>query len=121
MVAQDSSPAIVLSCADRWGREITLTLANWTNHVLMRHSELAPHLPALEATLTNPEYVMHDVGNENRENFYGSGLLPPPYARLLLKVCVEFRRLEGDDRVTGRVATAFPIPVVSRREVQKWP
>jgi hypothetical protein len=48
-------------------------------------------------------------------------LLPPPYAHLLLKVCVEYRQLEDAERVTGQVVTAFLIPDVSLKEVRKWP
>ena len=121
MVEQGSSPAIVLSCADRWGRAITLSGANWIYHILVRHPELAPLLATLEATLTNPERVMHDAGKANRENFYSSGLLPPPFDHLLLKVCVEYRELGDANRITGQVVTAFPIPDVSSKEVQKWP
>ena len=121
MVEPDSSPVTILVCADRWGREITLTGVNWVNHVLVRHPELAPLLASVEATLTNPAHVMYDAENENRENVYSSGVLPPPRAHLLLKVCVEFREVEEHNRVTGRVVTAFPIPKIPRREAQKWP
>ena len=115
------SQAIALACADPWGRPISLTKARWVGHVLDHHAELAPHLYAVEVTLTRPERVTRDRRHDNRAVYYRAHLLPAPLDHLYLKVVVEFGRGGSDTATAGVVITAYPVPDVTEGEVQLWP
>ena len=111
------SPEFALTCVDRRGRAIVLRQTRWLGHVLDRHRELAPHLSAIEATLTNPELVTRDKRHSDRENYFRPNLLPPPLHHLYLKVVVEFA---DDAAEPGIVITAYPVPLVPNGEVEIW-
>lgn len=113
--------AIVFACVDPWRRPIILTEARWVGHVLVQHGELAPHLDAIEATLTSPAFLMRDRRRGDRENSYRPDLLPAPLDHLYLKVVVEFTPTSLGEPAAGVVITAYPIPSVTIGETQRWP
>lgn len=98
----------LLRCRDHWGREITLSAATWTQHVLPKRARLLGHEESVRLTLSTPDEVRHDALHANRESFYRGGALPAPLDHLLLKVVVELADAEGAAMPVGRVVTAFP-------------
>lgn len=105
----------LLRCQDRWGRWIVLDTDQWNDHVLVGHPELAGFEDRLRATLTAPDYVTEDRDHSTREHFYRSKILPDPWYRTFLNVCVDFQ--EG----IGFVVTAFPSRRIHPKERQQWP
>jgi hypothetical protein len=110
----------LVDCVDRWGRRIVLTEARWRLHIVPGHDPLLGNERAVLLALTDPDLAMHDADHADRESFSRRGALPPPLDHLYLKVAVGFSSslIDGADR--GFVITAFPIPVVKRRERPKW-
>jgi hypothetical protein len=111
----------VLRCADRWGREIILTAAQWERHLLIGHPELDGNLSSIEAAIVAPDVVMHDSAHPNGENFYRLDALPAPFDGFYLKVCVRFTLLAPAGPWRGEVVTAFPATTIKATEMQKWP
>lgn len=113
---------IVLYCFDPFKRNVVATLGHWERHIEGGHPEVDEHFEAAEATIRRPESLTLDAKHANRENFYRRGVLPPPYDKLNLKVCVAygfadvFRTIE-----LGQVITAYPTKAVGRGETQRWP
>lgn len=116
-----TSAGIILACVDPWQRPIILTKARWIGHILVQHGELAPHLDAIEATLTSPAFLMRDRRRDDRENSYRPDLLPAPLDDLYLKVVVEFGETRVGEPASGVIITAYPIPSVTVGETQLWP
>ena len=115
-------PDIVLHCFDPFGREVTARRGQWESHIENGHPEVDEHFGVLEATIRHPERINADATYPNRENFYRRGVLPPPYDRLHLKVCVGFGpgNLLGTFTV-GPVIMAYPTKGFGRGETQRWP
>ncbi len=113
---------IVLSCFDPFGRNVVATLGHWENHIEDGHPEVDEHFAAAQLTVEAPEIVTADAKHQNRENYYRRGVLPSPYDRLYLKVCVAY----GPGSVLGtfligQVVTAYPARAVGRGGAQRWP
>ena len=113
---------IVPSCFDPFGRNVVATLGRWEEHIEGGHPEVDEHFAAAQSTVEAPEIVTADAKNQTRENFYRRGVLPPPFDRLYLKVCVAY----GPGRVLGafligQVVTAYPTRTIGRGEAQRWP
>lgn len=110
----------LVDCVDRWGRRIVLTEAQWHGHVLERRSTMAGHEVAVTVALTDPDLVMHDADDPDRECFYRRGALPGPAAHLYLKVTVDFGPGRHRAAAHGFVVTAYPTAVTKSKERSKW-
>jgi hypothetical protein len=100
---------------DRWGRTIVLTELRWSSHIVAQHSEFAGQSPTIVAdTLTAPALVNEDRLYPNREAFYRTSPLPPPWDALLIRVVVEFGAI-------GEVVTAHLIKRPHHKETRRWP
>ncbi|MDP9365926.1 MAG: hypothetical protein M3Q10_17190 [Chloroflexota bacterium] len=110
----------LLRCVDPWGREIVLTAATWTLHVLPDRAPLVGNEEGVRLTLTAPQVVMRDATRDDRAVYYRRGALPAPYDHLYLKVVVDFPTA-GTASTDGRVATAFPTRRFRPGEQQTWP
>ena len=104
-----------LRCQDRWERDLVLTDERWYGKILLDHPELTDALRAVRSTLTDPEFVNYDKSRDGVENYYRSVIVPPPFGRRLLKICVLF------DGADGLVLTAYPVYNVNPGEPRKWP
>lgn len=104
-----------LRCRDRWEREIVLLDGRWYGKILLDHPGLTNALRAVANTLTDPEFVNYDKGRDGVENYYRTVVLPSPFGRRLLKVCVLF------DAEFGSVLTAYPVLNTNPGEPRKWP
>lgn len=118
--SEATSPLV--ACQDPAGRLVALTIARWVGHILPRHPELAEQQDAVLSTIEEPDEIRHDIEHRNRECYYRLGVLPDPFRRLYLKVCVEF----GSEDAFGRdaiavVVTTFPVRRPKQGEVIKWP
>jgi len=113
--------AVLLSAVDPWGRAIKVTEEQWRRHVPPDHQELIDLEGAVAATLTAPTDVAYDADDGRRDSFYRLGVLPPPYDRLFLKVCVEFALSTVSSAPRGFVVTAYPTQRIKQPEVLKWP
>lgn len=51
-------------------------------------------------TLEQPNYVVHDVTYENRENIYRVSPLPPPHYSVWVKIVVKFDAEGGEEVIT---------------------
>lgn len=113
---------IIFSCKDRWGREIVLTESRWHIHVIdeRKRDFLVGQEAVVRSVIENPLFVMFDRMNADREQFYGAGLLPPPYHQVFIKVCVEFDPPRTGVSQSGFVVTVFLTDEVHPRERQKW-
>lgn len=96
---------ILLSCADRFGREIVLYEDTWYDHILARRAVLAGHETAVLATLEGAEHIRIDRRDRNRRCYYRHGDLPPPNGYDFVKVIVEF----DVEQRQGVVVTAFTV------------
>jgi hypothetical protein len=112
--------ADILRCTDRWGREVTLTEALWSNKILPKHPEMIGHDADVAAAITDPMFVMHDASHADRENFYRVCTFPPKHVLAYVKVVVGFQR-RATGPVEGIVISAFAVGNPKPGEQQKWP
>lgn len=113
---------IVLSCFDPFGRNVVATRDRWEGHIADGHPELDEHFDAAQSAVEAPEIVTADAKHQNRKNFYRRGVLPPPYDRPSLKVCVAYGLGLGLGTFPiGRVVTAYPTRAVGHGEAHRWP
>jgi hypothetical protein len=115
----DQAADTELSCEDPLGRPILARRQRWDEHIRARHPEIASLVEAVRATLEAPDFIVSDFDNPDGLNDYRTGVLPPPYDRLYLKVVVTFR--QSAFAVIGDVITAYPTGKIARGEVQQWP
>jgi len=76
----------------------------------------------VRSTVEEPDEIRSDARLQNRESYYRWAILPEPYHRLSLKVCVEFGPAGalGQESI-GIVVTAFPLRRPKAREAHRWP
>jgi hypothetical protein len=98
---------------DRWGRDVTLTAAR-TEHILDRHTDMAPHLSLIANALAEPTLVTWDVADPHAENFYRQ-----IGRRTYLKVCVKYR--PSPEGWQGEILTAHLTQRIKRQEQHRWP
>ncbi len=113
---------VILHCFDPLGREVIARLGQWRDHIEDGHPEMNEHFASVQQTIERPEQINIDANYSNRKNFYRHGVLPAPYDRVYLKVCVAYG--PGNALGTflrGEVITAYPTRRIGRREVQQWP
>jgi hypothetical protein len=100
-------------------RSVVAKRERWIGHVKVRHPEISDHLDAVRQGIEAPERIFADAGNPDGVNYYRFGVLPSPYHRLYLKVCVTFD--VDADGLMGTLVTAYPTKRFGRGEVQLWP
>ena len=96
--------ADLLGMTDRWGRAIVVTEDGWS-HIHAEHAEMQGQEGAVP----------------KRESYHQTGVLPEPYGRRYLKVCVRFAPPDETGAIVGEVVTAYPTPDLTRGETQRWP
>ena len=111
---------IIFHTFDYAHREVLARFGRWILHIEARHPEVDEHFDAVERVLADPYRVTQDATYHNRLNYYRPSVLPAPYDRLYLKVCVVFYRI-GQTGMIGEVVTAYPTTRIRRGEVQQWP
>jgi len=78
--------ALVGSYLDRFGNTVILTRAQWEDHIVAEHLDMASLLWSLSRVLRHPRQVNQDTSLEARRCFYRDALVP----RKLVKVVVEY-------------------------------
>ena len=112
--------ADILRCTDVWGQDVRLTKNCWEMHILTNHPELRGCDQLLATVLSDPNQVNQDVNDLDVKNFYRAFILPPPYDRTYVKICVKYRdRVSGPP--TGEVITAYSTQDLKGGEKQLWP
>lgn len=111
---------ILLSCTDRFGREIVLYEDTWYDHILDDHAEMAGQTDELERTIAHAERVTQDQSFADRQCYYRKGNLPWPYDRDHLKVVVELDPVGFAGPLRGVVVTAYSVESIPRREARVW-
>lgn len=111
----------VIRCNDQWGRTIVLSDERWHRKILRDHLEMTGNEDCVLKTLTEPYCVTHDRERGDVEVFYLPFVLPEPYQRTWLKVCVRFRSRLPWTKHTGEVLTAYATDRVHPDEQEKWP
>ncbi len=115
-------PGSIVACHDPLGRLVALTLTRWVGHILVRHGELRGQDAVILSTIEEPDEIRVDIEHPNRECYYRLGVLPEPFNRLFLKVCVEYGPEDAFGReAVGFVVTAFPLRRPKVGEGHKWP
>lgn len=109
----------ILRCQDQWGREVTVSNAQWRTHIVVGHPELTNNLDCIRAAITDPHCVTHDLIDADGENFYRGFTLPSPFDRSYLKVCVRFATGRSGTSA-GFVVTAYATFSIKRGEPVKW-
>jgi hypothetical protein len=81
-------------------------------HIAKRHTMI--NVEHIERTVECPDFIVQDIANSKRENYYLRGLFEK-YPQLFVKVCVENRGAYGE------VITAFTTSSPKSQEVVIWP
>ena len=111
--------AVVLRCADRWGREVVLFEDTWYDKIVVFHANMAGKVDAVEAVLANPERVNFDAKYPGGENFYARGHLEYPDDTDYLKVVVRYET--GGTIEVGTIVSAYAASDYRKRgERYKW-
>ncbi len=113
-------PGVVFACADRLGREVLLREDTWYDHILSEHAELVGHAATVEDAVSHPDSIKIDADDPFRRVYYKRNVLSPPFQRHVLKVVVEFDRIDAPRLVRGEVVTAFAAFRVKRQERHEW-
>ena len=111
---------VLLSCADRFGREVVLYEDTWYDHILGDHAEMDGQIDELELAIAHAERITRDQSLVARQCYDRKGNLRWPYDRDCLKVVVELEDSGFDMPLRGVVVTAYPVEAVPRREARIW-
>jgi hypothetical protein len=83
--------------------------------------QLAGLLDDIKLTLMQPELISEDKVRAGVEVYYRSNIVvPPPYGRSMLKICVLFSEDEWGD-FSGSVLTVYPVAKPHPLERRIWP
>ncbi len=111
----------VLESVDPRGRIVTLTVRQWTVHILPEHDEMVGREAEINAALEHPDLIASDVDHVSRDSYYRRGPFGGRHPGVLLKVCVQWASLDDDGIVRGTVITAYPTRRVKQGERVVWP
>jgi hypothetical protein len=102
-------------CIDPRDREIVLWDLRWYDKIIdpkRGRPQLAGLLDDIKLTLMQPELINEDKGRAGVEVYYRSNIVvPPPYGRSMLKICVLFSE---DEWGTLSAVCSRSIPWTSR-------
>jgi hypothetical protein len=108
------------SYRDRFGRRISLTYERWSGHILILHPEMKALEHLVRRAIIHPDLIAVDRDYPNREVFYTLNVAGTLGNRHV-KVCVEFRSKELEDKMTeGIVVTAYITRQMKRGETPIW-
>jgi len=104
LLVDEDEPISAKAC-DPDGRSIVLLERIWEKKIIRGHPEMSRYLPAVLATLTDPQHIEPDP-RTGRSRYYRSGIGP---SRWLL-VVVSF------EQQPGRIITAL----ATRKDPARW-
>lgn len=86
----------MFATTDPLGRNITLTTKTWNIHIVPGHNELYKQEKVVQRTVEDPEVILLNETNEQRQNYFRLCRLPGTDCISILKVVVDFSSSTGD-------------------------
>lgn len=88
---------------DPLGRDVNLQAKTWNVHITPYHKELYRQEALVRRAIENPKYILQDIYDMYRNNYYELCHFPQYGHLSVLKIVVDFTASTGD------VVTAYPI------------
>ena len=106
-------------CRDKDGIDIVCYRNTWINHIVQQHPEMNGKEILVKAVIENPDEIYQDSTWPDTRNIYNPAVLPEPFDKYYLKICLEYRVNFGGKK-RGYVKTAFACLRIKKGDILIW-